>query len=96
MKRPILGYIKHKTIIAHLKKGFLFLFTIWYQEIALLSKLNKVNKKNNLPVFPGVHMHIKLPTPSLQVAPLKQAASRQSFILILQSGPVQPLTQIQE
>lgn len=54
------------------------------------------SKWHNNPVFPGVHRHEKLPTASIQVAPLKHAASTQSSILTLQSGPVQPFTQIHE
>lgn len=48
------------------------------------------------PVLPGVQSHRKLPTPSIHVAPLKHAAFAQSSIFSLQSGPVQPFTQMHE
>jgi hypothetical protein len=52
------------------------------------------SKWHNNPVFPGVQRQLKLPTPSIQVAPLKHAASTQSSMFSLQSSPVHPLTQM--
>lgn len=54
------------------------------------------SKWHKSPVFPGVQSQRKLPTPSMHVAPLKHAALAQSSIFSLQSGPVQPFTQMHE
>lgn len=54
------------------------------------------SKWHKRPVLPGIQRQMKLPTASIQVAPLKQAASAQSSMFSLQSGPAHPLTQMHE
>lgn len=49
----------------------------------------------SLPAFPSGQMHEKEATRSMQVDPLAQEAVKQSSMFLLQSSPLQPLTQTQ-
>jgi hypothetical protein len=53
------------------------------------------SKWHSKPVLPGVHWQLKLPIPSMQVAPFKHAAPTQSSMFSVQLSPVHPFTQMQ-